>query len=220
MSPRPLTELVSPDWAEALQPVAGTITAMGAFLRAELAAGRNYLPAGEHVLRAFSRPLSQVKVLIVGQDPYPTPGHPVGLSFSVASHVRPIPRSLQNIYAELHSDLGIPPAASGDLTPVVPAGCPAAQSCADGAAWTLRIPPRQRLGAGDTAGNRGSGRSGWLVGSDLVGARRAVPHTHARLSPLPGERPPVTVVRYSWVLRVATLQPRQRPTGADGRGAG
>ena len=84
MSPRPLTELVSPDWAEALQPVAGTITAMGAFLRAELAAGRNYLPAGEHVLRAFSRPLSQVKVLIVGQDPYPTPGHPVGLSFSVA----------------------------------------------------------------------------------------------------------------------------------------
>lgn len=117
MSPRPLSELVSPDWAEALQPVAATITAMGAFLRAELAAGRSYLPAGEHVLRAFSRPLSQVKVLIVGQDPYPTPGHPVGLSFSVASHVRPIPRSLQNIYAELQADLGIRPAASGDLTP-------------------------------------------------------------------------------------------------------
>lgn len=117
MSPRPLSELVSPDWAEALQPVAATITAMGAFLRAELAAGRHYLPAGENVLRAFSRPLSQVKVLIVGQDPYPTPGHPVGLSFSVASHVRPIPRSLQNIYAELHADLGIKPAVSGDLTP-------------------------------------------------------------------------------------------------------
>jgi uracil-DNA glycosylase len=75
------------------------------------------LPAGEHVLRAFSRPLGQVRVLIVGQDPYPTPGHPVGLSFSVASHVRPIPRSLQNIYAELQSDLSIRPAASGDLTP-------------------------------------------------------------------------------------------------------
>jgi uracil-DNA glycosylase len=117
MSPRPLSELVSPDWAEALQPVAATITGMGRFLRAELAAGRSYLPAGEHVLRAFSRPLSQVKVLIVGQDPYPTPGHPVGLSFSVASHVRPLPRSLQNIYAELQADLGIPPAASGDLTP-------------------------------------------------------------------------------------------------------
>ena len=117
MSPRPLSELVSPDWAEALQPVAATITAMGAFLRAELAAGRHYLPAGENVLRAFSRPLSHVMVLIVGQDAYPTPGHPVGLSFSVASHVRPIPRSLQNIYAELHADLGIKPAVSGDLTP-------------------------------------------------------------------------------------------------------
>ncbi len=117
MSPRPLSELVSPDWAEAMQPVAATIAAMGTFLRAELAAGRSYLPAGEHVLRAFSRPLSQVRVLIVGQDPYPTPGHPVGLSFSVAAHVRPIPRSLQNIYAELQADLGIRPAVSGDLTP-------------------------------------------------------------------------------------------------------
>jgi uracil-DNA glycosylase len=116
MSPRPLSELVSPDWAEALRPVATTITEVGRFLRAELAAGRSYLPAGEYVLRAFSRPLSQVKVLIVGQDPYPTPGHPVGLSFSVAPHIRPIPRSLQNIYAELQADLGIRPAASGDLT--------------------------------------------------------------------------------------------------------
>ena len=114
---RPLTELMSPDWAEALQPEAETLTSIGVFLRAELAAGRSYLPAGEHVLRAFSRPLSEVRVLIVGQDPYPTPGHPVGLSFSVAPDVRPIPRSLQNIYAELSDDLGIPPAPSGDLTP-------------------------------------------------------------------------------------------------------
>ena len=116
MSPRPLNELVSPAGAEALQPVAATITAMG---RSAGRAGRrrSYLPAGEHVLRAFSRPLRQVKILIVGQDPYPTPGHPVGLSFSVASHVRPIPRSLQNIYVELQADLGIRPAASGDLIP-------------------------------------------------------------------------------------------------------
>ncbi len=69
------------------------------------------------MLRAFSRPLADVRVLIVGQDPYPTPGHPVGLSFSVAPDVRPIPRSLQNIYAELQDDLGIPPAEHGDLTP-------------------------------------------------------------------------------------------------------
>ena len=117
MSQRSLNELVSPDWAAALAPVAGTITGLGQFLRAELAAGRSYLPAGVHVLRAFTGPLEEVKVLIVGQDPYPTPGHPVGLSFSVAPEVRPVPRSLQNIYAELQTDLGIPPAATGDLTP-------------------------------------------------------------------------------------------------------
>jgi uracil-DNA glycosylase len=117
VSQRSLNELVCPDWAAALAPVAGIITGLGQFLRAELAAGRSYLPAGQHVLRAFTRPLSAVRVLIVGQDPYPTPGHPVGLSFSVAADVRPVPRSLQNIYAELQVDLGIPPAASGDLTP-------------------------------------------------------------------------------------------------------
>ena len=117
MSPQPLPALVSPDWADALEPVAGTISAMGDFLRAEISSGRRYLPAGSHVLRAFSRPLADVKVLIVGQDPYPTPGHPVGLSFSVDPAVRPIPRSLVNIYAELRDDLGIPPAQTGDLTP-------------------------------------------------------------------------------------------------------
>ncbi len=117
MSPQPLTELMSPDWAAALAPVATQIASMDDFLNAELAAGRGYLPDRPNVLRAFSRPLAQVRVLIVGQDPYPTPGHPVGLSFSVAPDVRPIPRSLTNIYAELQADLGIPPAASGDLTP-------------------------------------------------------------------------------------------------------
>ena len=116
MTSRPLSELMAPDWAQALAPVAPDIAAMGDFLRAELAAGRPYLPAGNQVLRAFSRPLADVRVLIVGQDPYPTVGHPVGLSFSVAPHVRPLPRSLQNIYAELSPDLGVPPAAHGDLS--------------------------------------------------------------------------------------------------------
>lgn len=90
---------------------------MGDFLRAELAAGRGYLPAGDKVLRAFSRPLAAVRVLVVGQDPYPTPGHAVGLSFSVAPAVRPLPRSLVNIFTELQADLGIPAAACGDLSP-------------------------------------------------------------------------------------------------------
>lgn len=108
--------LVDAGWAEALAPVGPDIAALGDRLRAEAAAGRRYLPAGERVLRAFQRPLDGVKVLIVGQDPYPTPGHPIGLSFAVDAHVRPLPRSLDNIYRELESDLGIPPAAHGDLS--------------------------------------------------------------------------------------------------------
>ncbi|MCY7399500.1 MAG: uracil-DNA glycosylase [Nocardioides sp.] len=108
--------LVAPDWAEALAPVDERISAMGDFLRAELAAGRSYLPAGDHVLRAFQRPLADVRVLVVGQDPYPTPGHPFGLSFAVAPDVRPVPRSLANIYAELATDLGIAKVPHGDLS--------------------------------------------------------------------------------------------------------
>lgn len=114
---RPLAELVEPGWAQALRPVADQIASMGEFLRAELAAGRPYLPAGRKVLRAFNDPFDDVKVLIVGQDPYPTPGHAVGLSFSVPPDVRPLPPSLRNIFAELVDDLGVPSPISGDLEP-------------------------------------------------------------------------------------------------------
>jgi uracil-DNA glycosylase len=114
---RPLTEVVEAGWAEALSPVAAEIAAMGDFLRAEVVAGRRYLPAGENILRAFSQPFADVRVLIVGLDPYPTPGHPVGLSFSVEPNVRPVPRSLQNIYRELGTDLGLATPSNGDLTP-------------------------------------------------------------------------------------------------------
>ena len=115
--PKPLHDLIAPDWADALAPVADRVAHMGDFLRQEVAEGRGYLPPGDAVLKAFTRPLSEVRVLIVGQDPYPTPGHAMGLSFSVAPDVRPLPKSLVNIYRELHDDLGIPPADSGDLTP-------------------------------------------------------------------------------------------------------
>lgn len=117
VSARPLSELVETGWASALAPVADQVAQMGGFLRAEIAADRGYLPTGSHVLRAFTFPFAAVRVLIVGQDPYPTPGHAVGLSFSVAPDVRPLPRSLSNIYAEYSSDLGYPAPASGDLTP-------------------------------------------------------------------------------------------------------
>ena len=117
MAARPLEEVVEAGWARALAPVAPVIADMGAFLRAELAAGRRYLPAGANVLRAFQQPFDQVRVLIVGQDPYPTPGHAIGLSFSVSPQTRPVPRSLANIFREYSEDLGHPTPSNGDLTP-------------------------------------------------------------------------------------------------------
>jgi uracil-DNA glycosylase len=113
----PLRNIIDPGWADALQPVAGRIAAMGDFLRAEVAAGRRYLPSGDNVLRAFRQPFADVRVLIVGQDPYPTPGHAIGLSFSVAPTVRRLPASLLNIFREYRDDLGYPAPSSGDLSP-------------------------------------------------------------------------------------------------------
>jgi uracil-DNA glycosylase len=112
-----LDELMEPGWAKALAPVADDVTKMGEFLRNEVAEGRKYLPAAEHILRAFQQPFDDVKVIIVGQDPYPTPGHAIGLSFAVAPDVRPIPKSLVNIFNEYRDDLGHPLPANGDLTP-------------------------------------------------------------------------------------------------------
>lgn len=116
VSPASLPDLVAPDWASALSPAQATITGLGEFLRSEVASGRGYLPSGDRVLRAFAGPLADVRVLIVGQDPYPTPGHPVGLSFSVDAAVRPLPRSLSNIYRELEDDLGLTAPRHGDLS--------------------------------------------------------------------------------------------------------
>ena len=115
MEPRPLADLVDPGWASVLAPVEADVHRLGAWLRDETAAGRHYLPAGGDVLRAFTSPFDAVKVLVVGQDPYPTPGHPIGLSFAVDPAVRPVPRSLANIYRELADDLGVTPPPHGDL---------------------------------------------------------------------------------------------------------
>ena len=101
---------IASDWAEALAPVEGQLAELGRFLNEERASGQRVLPAGERILAAFQRPLAEVRVLIVGQDPYPTLGHPIGLSFATAPDVLPIPRSLQNIYRELRDDLSIEPA--------------------------------------------------------------------------------------------------------------
>ncbi|TQL62185.1 uracil-DNA glycosylase [Rarobacter faecitabidus] len=116
MTRKSLAELVDPGWASALAPVEGQVHAMGDFLRAERAAGRHFLPAAQNILRAFTYPLAEVKVLIVGQDPYPTPGNAIGLSFAVAPGVA-LPKSLVNIFNELESDVGVARPTSGDLTP-------------------------------------------------------------------------------------------------------
>jgi uracil-DNA glycosylase len=116
VTPAPLAELVAPDWADVLGPVQQTVTDLGVFLRGESAAGRPFLPRGDRILRAFTQPLADVRVLIVGQDPYPTPGRAVGLSFSVDPEVWPLPRSLVNIYRELRDDLGFVPPRHGDLS--------------------------------------------------------------------------------------------------------
>jgi len=115
--PEPLTNIVEAGWAKALAPAEDQIARMGVFLREQIAAGKKYLPAGKNVLRAFKQPFADVRVLIVGQDPYPTPGHPVGLSFSVDPGVKRLPGSLVNIFREYSDDLGYPAPSNGDLTP-------------------------------------------------------------------------------------------------------
>jgi len=113
---RRLEDVVGPGWNEALAPVHEGIADLGDFLRAELGAGRRFLPAPDRVLAAFAQPFHDVRVLLVGQDPYPTPGHAMGLCFSVQPQVRPLPKSLQNVFREYRADLGHPEPACGDLT--------------------------------------------------------------------------------------------------------
>ncbi len=110
-------ELMAPDWAEALQENVPRLHQLANQLATEATAGHRILPAPESILRAFRLPMEAVKVVIIGQDPYPTPGHAVGLSFSVDRSTLPLPRSLGNILKELSADLGVEAPACGDLTP-------------------------------------------------------------------------------------------------------
>lgn len=177
MQPKPLADLVDPGWAAALAPVEDDVHRIGAWLRTETDAGRPYLPAGPAVLRAFEDPFDRVKVLVVGQDPYPTPGHPIGLSFAVDPHVRPVPRSLQNVYRELHDDLGVTPPPHGDLR-----------------AWSeqgvLLLNRVLTVGVGESASHRGKG---WEAVTE-----RAVEALVAR------DRPLVAVL---WGAQAASVRP-------------
>ena len=171
-APAALREVMAPDWAEALAPAATALHEIAADLEAERRAGHRILPEPANILRAFQRPLSEVKVLVVGQDPYPTPGHAVGLSFSVDARVRPLPRSLNNIFTELSADLGLTPGASGDLTPWADQG-------------VLLLNRVLTVRAGEAGSHR---RRGWEEITEL--AVRAVA---ARRRP-DGSRPPLVAV--------------------------
>ena len=220
MAARPLPDLVHPSWAVALAPVAETLSELGAFLRAEIAAGRGYLPAGPLVLRAFAAPMDAVRVLIVGQDPYPTPGHPVGLSFSVAPDVRPIPRSLENIYRELQTDLGVPAPTSGDLTPWAERGVLLLNRVLTRPAGRLGLASRQGVGGGHRLRDRRARRARRAARSDPVGPGRAQPAPSARGDYGYRERAPIAAVGALRLLRLAALLARQCGTRRPGRRAG
>ena len=215
--------LMAPDWAEAMAPVEDRIARMGQFLREELASGRGYLPAGDHVFRAFQRPLADVRVLVVGQDPYPTPGHPIGLSFAVDPGVWPLPRSLINIYVELRDDTGIVPPRSGDLTPWSDQGVMLLNRVLTVRPGRVRLAPRAGLGGDHRARDLGAGTPGRgrrSLRRDPVGPRRAEPQARARPDPVGRVGASVTAVGEPRLLRLAPVLASQPAAGRAGGRAG
>ena len=181
---KPLSELVDPGWAAALANVEPNIHRMGDFLRNEIKEGRPYLPASRNILRAFTIPFDSIKVLIVGQDPYPTPGHPVGLSFCVAPDVRPLPRSLVNIYTELVDDLHIPKPSNGDLTPWTERGVMLLNRCLT-------------VGIGRPNSHQGKG---WEAITE-----EAIRQLNARVDPVTGNPKPLVAIL--WGAKARSLKP-------------
>lgn len=106
-----LFDQLHPDWQEALRQLRGQIDLIDSKLQTF-----DVAPEYENVMRALSVSIESISVVIIGQDPYPTPGHAHGLAFSVSSDITPLPASLRNIFKELESDVGIPVSANGDLS--------------------------------------------------------------------------------------------------------
>lgn len=110
-------EGIDPSWLPVLAPVSEALERAAREVASAESAGAQVFPARENVLRALRVPLTSVRVLILGQDPYPRAGHAVGLSFSVSPDTAPIPGSLRNIFRELVDDIGCAFPGSGDLAP-------------------------------------------------------------------------------------------------------
>lgn len=196
---------VADDWASSLRPVAEDLRSLRQRIRAERERGIEVLPPDQQVLAAFHRPLAGVRVLIVGQDPYPTPGHAVGLAFATSPQVRPIPRSLANVYRERASDLGIPPAAHGDLTAWAAQGVLLLNRVLTVRAGGGGLAPRPRLGTGHGVRDpraRGAARA---ARGGALGRGRSPPRTAARGRPRRRECPPLAALRLARLLRVAAV---------------
>ena len=142
---KPLSELVEPGWAHALADVSPPSTIWAIFF-VRKTRRRPWLPASHNILRAtVHHPVRFHQGADCRPGPYPTPGHPVGLSFCVAPNVHPLPKSLINIYKELVDDLGVPMPTNGDLTPWTERGVMLLNRCLTVASGgQIRI--RQRLG--------------------------------------------------------------------------
>ena len=211
--------LMAPDWAEALAPVDDRIARMGRFLREELAAGRPYLPAGDHIFRAFQRPLADVRVLVVGQDPYPTPGPPDRAQLRGRRRTSGRSRaSLANIYQELRTDLGVEPAAARRPDRVGRPGRDAAQPGADRAAGRAGVPPRPRLGGGHRVRDHGAGaRAAGRCAAILWG--RDAQSLKPMLGPIPWVESahPSPLSAQPRLLRLPPVQPGQPAAGRAGR---
>ena len=110
---------IDPSWVAPLSPVQDVLVEIAHKLSEEIEQGNHFYPQPENIMRAFQLPFHRVRVLILGQDPYPTPGDAIGLSFSISPEQRVLPRSLKNIFTELSADTGCSLPASGDLSPWV-----------------------------------------------------------------------------------------------------
>lgn len=129
-----ILEGVHLEWIDALENVLDEIAGIERSLATQI-----YNPRPENIFRVLRKPPDEISVVIFGQDPYPTPKHAMGLAFSVPSDVKPIPKTLRNIFRELHDDLGCDVPTSGDLSPWANQGVALVNRM-------LTTPPRERAG--------------------------------------------------------------------------
>lgn len=206
----PLSDLVEAGWAEALAPAADRITEMGAFLRAEIAEGREYLPSGDNVLRAFTHPFAEVKVLIVGQDPYPTPGHAVGAQLlGGARRATRSPQSRQHL-RRVQQGPRFSDAVHGRSDTVVSSGRVAVEQGPDRPARTSCLPSAEGVGSCHGTGNSRVGGANRTPRRHSLGPGRVHLEADACRRADDRERSPFTAVRVARILRFTSVQQSER----------